>query len=74
LDIAAYGNLVFDKDYAQSMIHKHHPVGTNNIDPYSMYREQMLSGGRCENRQGLLLVTTDSRIPDRFKWYRRSKE
>jgi hypothetical protein len=34
LNIAAYGNLVFDKDYAQSLIHKHHPVSSNNTDPY----------------------------------------
>jgi hypothetical protein len=34
LNIAAYWNLVFDKDYAQSLIHKHHPVDCNNIDPY----------------------------------------
>ena len=34
LNIAAYRNLIFDKDYAQSMIHKHHPVSCNNIEPY----------------------------------------
>lgn len=33
LNIATYWNLVFDKDYAQLLIHKHHPVGFSNIDP-----------------------------------------
>ena len=57
LYIAAYRNLVFDKDYAQSLIHKHHPVGSNNIDPFLWFENKCHLGGRCENRQGLLLVT-----------------